>query len=447
MKAKWTKRFWQWHSACAIYSGAFLAFILFTGAVAVFVDPLYRLEFRDAMRIEPAPLDLATVPQAIDSATALLDTDGQKPTVSSIQLPKSDSDPLRISFYNRNRASSPFSLSQPWYAKSVFTHPQTGDVIGQAEDGRSIAAYLRLIHVRLFAGTPGRNFVGLFGLALLFVSLTGLAILFKFLGKKALWVIRRNSPRNVNSDTHKLLGFVLLLPALIFAITGFWLGMQGRLMQWFDIERPDRFERPALISAEADAAWPIDFARTLAAVEAAHPKLVPQLINWSQDGERSIRVSGRVPGTLYERYSQGVVLDKETLEPLKVVDTANADWKENLFYLQEALHFGDFAGIGTRFIYLAVGIMLAALPVTGYAITLYRSRRSFRKFWIWTAISVAYAIGSLLFLKSFGLIPTMAYGTIALWTFVAALAIWWILVPAIRAIRHRASKPSRELEH
>ena len=61
-----------------------------------------------------------------------------------------------------------------WGGVLVCFHPSTGTFVGMGNDERSLAVYLRALHVRLFAGTIGRNFVGLFGLTLLINALTGL---------------------------------------------------------------------------------------------------------------------------------------------------------------------------------------------------------------------------------------------------------------------------------
>ncbi len=425
MKASLVKRYWQLHSICATYTGGFLAIILITGAVAVFAGPLYNWEFRELTRIAPAQFRPEVLPDAIAKATAQLEGESIKPVVSHVHLPTEATEPVRVEYFNQGHKPKPFVPGQPWFSRSVFLHPESGAILGEASDDRSIAFYLRFIHVRLFAGTPGRNFVGLFGIALFVLSISGVFILSKFLGRKALWLIRRDSPRNLNSDTHKLVGFVVLLPALLFAITGFWLGMQGRLMDWFSIERPDSFEREAVIDAATDTDWKIDFGQVLEAGRAVHPELTPQLISWSRDGQRVVRIQGRVPGMIYERYSQGVVLDKEGYAPLKVINTPQADWKEKLFYLQEALHFGDFAGNGVRALYLVVGLLLGLLPLTGYAIQRMRSRKSLRSFWMWNAFGIAYLVGSLLLLKLQGVIMVASFGTVGLWLFVLALFIIW----------------------
>ncbi len=438
MNPKLTKLFWRCHSACAIYTGGFLAFIMITGAFAMFAEEIYRWEHRDLYRTDARELDVSVLPEAVAQASQSLATEGREPQLIALHLPRGPGEAVRASFYNTSFKPKPFVLNQPWLMNSVFLHPETGAQLGIGQDDRSLSTYLRLVHVRIFAGTLGRNFVGLFGIALTFLCVTGLVIFFKFLGGRAMWAIRRRPARAANADWHKLIGFVLLLPTLMFAVTGFWLGMQGRLMEWFSIERPESYEREPVIDATADTAHAVDIGGILAAAQTVHPHLVPQEISWSDDGTRTVRIRGRIPGTIYERFSQGVVFDKADLSVLKVIDTPNASWKEKLFYIQEGLHFGDWGGLGLKLLYLIVGLLIGVLPLTGYAIYRLRSRQSLVPFWRWIGFGTAYIVGMIGLLKGQGIIVTASYGTIALLLFVAGLIIYWVQGGIRGALRTRS---------
>ena len=429
-----TRLFWKCHSVCALYTGGFISFVLITGAFAVLAEDIYKWESRHAGRMDSAQLDPSALPSSLEAAGQALSSPGSQPVLFELYLPDHYGDPVRAAFFNAAHPQKPFAFNQPWAFKSVFLDPQDGEVLGVYRDDRSFATYLRTLHVRLFAGVPGRNFVGLFGLALLFLSLTGFLILGRFLGKRALWLMRRTSARATASDLHKVIGFVGLLPLVLFAVTGFWLGMQGRLMQWFSMERPEHFAREAVVSSAEDAALPIDFAAALDKTKHIHPHLIPQAFSWSTNGERTLRIKGRIPGTAYERLSQGVVFDKADLAVLKVIDTPHAPWTEKLFYLQEGLHFGDFAGLPLKVVYFGMGLILGILPLTGYVVSRLRTRRSLRPIWGWGGFALLYAGLSLALLRTQGIIVVMGYGTIALWLFVAGLVLYW-LRPAIRKLR------------
>ncbi|MEM6795500.1 MAG: PepSY-associated TM helix domain-containing protein [Acidobacteriota bacterium] len=434
--------YWQIHSACSIYTGGFLAFILLTGAIAVYAPEIYDWEFREHARLDSStPLDPEVLWPAVERAANRLRAPGADVNAVpyEIYLPKSDTHTVRVRFINQGFRPQPFVPDQPWILRSVFVHPSSGEILGEADDDSSLSSFVRSVHVRFFAGTPGRNFVGLFGISLLVVSFSGLLILSQYLGKKSLWLVRRTNLRATHSDLHKLLGFVFLLPLLLFAITGFWLGMQGHLMRAFEIERPGAFSREAVLTAEEDPLFPLDVPGALAAAKRAHPKLEVQKVRWSTRGERYVSVQGRTPRMVYERYSQGVVLDKSDLGVLAVSDTASGPWQDKLFYLQEALHFGDFGGAPLKAVYLGIGLVLGLLPLTGYAIARLRARRSFRPFWRWTAVGLAYPAGYLWLLRTHGLIVAASWATAALCLFVLGLSIYWIR----KAIRGRRAGGGR----
>lgn len=402
--------------------------MLITGAVAVFAPQIYEWEFRDLVRLPaPAAFEPGVLSKAVDRGNALLAADGATVEFSRAVLPETPGHALRLIFWVTSENTNAFRLPAPWRSVSVFAHPASGEIRGVAADDRSLAEYLATLHIRIFAGTPGRNFVGIFGLSLLMLSISGLLILGRFLGKKALWLIRRDKARATHSDLHKLVGVVLLLPALLFAVTGFWLGLQGRLMTWFDIERPEVFERPPVIEPALDRALPLDLPALLAVAKNHHPNLIPETITWSTDGQRSVSIYGRVEPMIYERQSHGLVLDKADRSVLHLNNAAQGNWKEKLFYLQEGLHFGEWGGMPVRWIYFAVGLLLAAMPVTGFAIQLLRTRRSLRPLASWTLFACVGSAALLAVVKTMGYAAANAYGTILLWTVVTSLIGRWVL--------------------
>ncbi len=414
-----TKVWWKIHGWCGTYCGGFLAFVLITGGFAMLAPPIERWENARAAPFTPASFD----------PSALAETDAS--TINGITIPADDSEAVRLSIENTAEPSNPFLPGGPWQRKSVFLHPVSGAVLGKIDDGRRLSEFFATVHIRLFAGTPGRNLVGLFGFALLVNSLTGLLLLGKFLRNKSLWIIRKKSARLATADLHMLGGTLLLLPALVFAITGFWLGMQGRLMEWTGMERPGIHHREPVIDAVGDASLPLDYAAVLAATKKVYPELIVRQLRPSSDGQASIVATGRTKGMFYERLSQTVVLDKRDLAVLDVHKTSEAGLGDKLFFLQEGLHFGEFWGWWSRLPYLLLGVLLGLLPVSGYLIRRLRRKQPLRPVFAWTAFSAGYLAVALLAVKTQGIPFTMAWGTVALWVFVAGL----LIAAAVRKVR------------
>ncbi|MEM8953359.1 MAG: PepSY-associated TM helix domain-containing protein [Verrucomicrobiota bacterium] len=422
------KAFWKFHSWCGIYTGGFLALILITGAVAVFADHLYLWENRKVARIDSASLDPSRLNDWIEIARNEINVDSDTISLGGVFLPKDEQHALRVLAFNPAGARNPFALTnRPWLFTSVFIHPQTGEVLGKGNDDHSLSQYLRGIHVRLFAGTPGRNFVGLFGFTLLVNTVTGLIILSTFLGKKTVWVIRTKSLRLASADWHKLIGALLAVPALVFAITGLWLGLQSILMQSFSIENPARFKRDAIVEPVEDEKFKVDYSEAFARVYEAYPGFVIQQIIPSSKGEKTLTFKGKTKNMVYEELSQTVVLDKSDLSVLFVHNTHKSDWKQKLYFLQEGLHFGRFGGAWVQWLYLVVGILIGLLPITGYIIARLRKNQSLKPVFRWSIAGGIYSLVMLIVLKAFGLVTAMAYGTLLLAAFLLSLIIWTIL--------------------
>src|SRR3546814_13544545 len=90
------------------------------------------------------------------------------------------------------------------------------------------------MHVRLYEGNWGQQLVGIGGLALAVVAITGLMIYGNFM-KRQVWpaVRNRKNIRIVMADWHKLIGISPLAFTLVIALTGAWLGLQPRRMNWY----------------------------------------------------------------------------------------------------------------------------------------------------------------------------------------------------------------------
>ncbi|MEM9480535.1 MAG: PepSY-associated TM helix domain-containing protein [Verrucomicrobiota bacterium] len=423
-----TKLFWKFHSWCGIYSGGFLAFVIITGAVAVFKNDIYIWENRKLAVVDATELDVSKLGEMIESACQAIPGKPDHFHMDVVALPADPKHALRVSVSNPEGFGNPFSIfNRPWLAYSIFIHPQSGEVLGVSDDERSIAGYLRSLHVRLFATTPGRYFVGFFGFTMLVSVAAGLVILSKFLGRKALWVIRNRTLRLIATDWHMLIGAVLSIPALMFAITGFWLGFQRPLMDAFSIKDPARFSREEVMAPSKDLAMKVDYVKALERVEAAYPGFIPRLIIPSSHGERTLKFRGDTRGMVYQEKSQTVVLDKADLSVLFVHNTHDSDAGAKLYFLQEGLHFGRFWGNWVQWVYLIGGLLIGLLPLSGYVIARLRRKESLAPVVRWVVFASVYSVLMLVIVRVFGIVVAMAYGFVMLALFLLVLLVWAVV--------------------
>ncbi len=432
-----TRRLWQIHSISSIYASGFIAFLCITGVMALFAPHALRWENRSAAYIEEAPdFSIGQMGVVLESAGQAAKEDSEGLILRSVDLPARPHHAVKVHYVDPAQQPKGITSTSPHFLRTYFVDPVDNQVTGSADAARGLDHWLRGIHVRFFAATLGRNLAGIFGLFMLISTISGLLIVAKFLKGKSLVKWKTGTLRNGSSDVHKFAGVSMIVFFLIFSITGTWLGLQGRLMQALDIERPESWSREAPITAVEDIKIMSDWNAIEGMVKAEFPDLIPQMIDFSFNGDRIVNIRGKIEGTVYERKVPRIILDKETLETLFLYDPRKAGFGDHLFLLQEPLHFGDFGGNITLIIWLIVGLIVTAAPITGLIVYLKRTKQNLRPFWIWTGVATAYVLYTLIFHKWLGLHPAMMLGTLTFFIFLLLL----ILVKTSIAIIMRARK-------
>jgi uncharacterized iron-regulated membrane protein len=194
--------------------------------------------------------------------------------------------------------------------------------------------------------------------------------------KQLFGVIRKKNIRIQMADFHKLIGITTLLFNLMIAITGAWLGLQGYLQPVLVGDRPGIYKPNELkYSEEEDIAINVDFISAYKQTRLLFPEFIPSYFRPSKDGSGTITIAGSVPRTAFERDSFFLTLTKENLEEVHRYDIRQASLGEKVFYIQESLHFGDFAGFILKIIYAILGITSGFLALTGFIIYLKRTER------------------------------------------------------------------------
>ena len=359
------KRLWAIHSWVGLYAGVAIAFLSVTGVAALFrveADHLLNPRLRS---VKPAGNKVPMTP-VVEKVRAL-HPDKQ---LFEVELPKTVDGTWNIRLMARER-----DLLFPvlW---EVFVHPYTGEVLGERNYYTTFNFFLRNIHVRFYEAWYGRQIVGLAGLALLISTITGFLIYGKFMKKQFFGSIRKHKLRVEQADFHKLIGITALLFNLMIAITGAWLGLQGYLQRWLSIERPNTYvvaEKP--LDAEEDLHYAFNYDSVYAATTKNFPELIPLHIRPSNNGDRTVTVLGNVPGQVYERSNNKIVFDKPDYQMLFKYNINKGDFGDKVFYVQEALHFGDFGGIALKVLYSFLGLTSGFLSITGFVVYLERTKK------------------------------------------------------------------------
>ncbi|MEM9530007.1 MAG: PepSY-associated TM helix domain-containing protein [Pseudomonadota bacterium] len=383
------------HSWVGFYAGIVIATLSLTGVVALFKSELdYALNL-SLFKVEPQT-------KQADISAIIRDLREEHGAEGHIQTypPNSPTDSWRLRFLRPGK----FGFSQ----LEVFIDPYFGEILGERDYTRSLAYFVRQLHVRLYESVWGRQIVGLAGIALLLSTVTGLLIYGRFMKKQVFAAIRTKTLRVKWADYHKLIGVATLAFNLMIAITGAWLGLQVYLQPLVLDGRPGGFTREEKpLNKEQDLATYVDYQAALATSAHLFPELKPAFMVPSRDGSRTLRILGDVPGQAYERHTFSLTLDKQDLGELHRYDIREASAGDKLFFLQESMHFGDYGGITLKVVYTFFGLTSGFLSLAGFVVYLERNEKRRRERprytpmrplvlrWTWAIVGVCVFLGVL----------------------------------------------------
>jgi uncharacterized iron-regulated membrane protein len=359
---------WKIHHWAGLYTGIVIGILCFTGAIAVFIpeiDLVIQKNYYSVSSTLPVP---GALPK-IDSAMAQIKRDYPKMSGLLIDMPEK---PGQIATFNfqvkgKNKADNK--------TYSLFVDPVKDKILGNRDRQNSLANYLRQMHVRLYEGFWGRQLVGLAGVAFIVLTITGFLIYGNFMKKQPYPKIRKKNARILMADWHKILGISALAFNFVIACSGAWLGLQPKLMQWFDIKAPNDFEAKIVMDKKADAQTTVQWDRVFKVAKYEFPDLKPGYVRASEDGTATIEVHGSIEGQIYEKNINSIVLSKTNYQPLFKCDIRERSFRDKFYSVQEALHFGDFGGMGLKILYTVLGLTSAFLSVSGFVVYLYRTEK------------------------------------------------------------------------
>jgi len=176
-------------------------------------------------------------------------------------------------------------------------------------------------------------------------------------------------------DWHKVLGITAIAFNFVFAITGAWLGLQPIIMKKLGFSAPNEYQINPSVSPEMDRKITIDWPQVFRSAERYFTDLQLKSISISDDGSNSLTLQGNISGLVYERNINTLILDKKGSKELYHYDVRKKPFLHKLFFVQEALHFGDFGGLAVKALYAILGLMAAFLSISGFIIYLFRTEK------------------------------------------------------------------------
>lgn len=347
------KMLFDLHSWAGIVTGALMFVVCFSGAIVVFKHEI-DLWANPALRIAP----LSGAPASIDRVLEGVARRYPGSTPQSISVPTAASPGFFV-----------FIRDAGGQRAKIAAQGGSGEVIGPVDS--ELGQFIRSLHVFLFFGP--RWIVGALGVVMLVLIGTGFLIHRKIL--KELFTQRWDrSLRVLTSDFHKCLGVWGLAFHVVIAFTGAWLGLAPLFERaaGFVAGAPAESRRPP---AKAPPAAMASLDAMREAAHAALPGFQPRygsLRNWGR-ADATVVFTGNLAGHLAS--TANVTLDGADGAVRSVWDPRTRGFWSQFNGLMEPLHFGDFGGLGLKWLYFLLGLSPAILSLTGTILWIDRRRR------------------------------------------------------------------------
>jgi uncharacterized iron-regulated membrane protein len=232
------------------------------------------------------------------------------------------------------------------------------------------------LHTDMFAGLPGKLFLGGMGMLFLAAIVSGVVLYWPFTRRLSFGAVRYGGSRRVIwLDWHNLLAIATVVWALV-------VGATGVVNTWAELllDRWRATELNEMIASYAGKPLPLHLVsidRVLANAARAAPETEPAFVAFPGTpftSPRHFAVFLRGATPLTSRVLQPILLDAETGQ---VADTRQLPFYLKLLFLSQPLHFGDYAGLPLKIIWALLDVV--TIVVIGSGLYLWIARRTRRR--------------------------------------------------------------------
>ncbi|VIO68898.1 hypothetical protein CI1B_24320 [Bradyrhizobium ivorense] len=229
--------------------------------------------------------------------------------------------------------------------------------------GRFTYIMLKL-HTDMFAGLPGKLFLGLMGILFCVAIISGIVVYAPSMRKLRFGAYRAKRTRVVRwLDVHNLAGILLVAWTLV-------VGFTGVIDTWADLVlKMWQFGQLAEMTAQySDRPVPSKLTSVNAAVQVATeavPGMTPSFVAFpgtlfSSKTHYAVFLHGDTP--LTSRLLKPALIDAETG---KLTDSRDMPWYVLTLFVSQPLHFGDYGGMPLKIVWALLDILTIFILVTG----------------------------------------------------------------------------------
>ena len=260
--------------------------------------------------------------------------------------------------------------------RSLRVDAHTAQYLDAPPPDGHLTYYLFKLHVDLFAGLPGKLFLGFMGLLFVVAIVSGVVVYAPAMRKLDFGTVRTERSRLLKwLDIHNLVGAVTIVWAVV-------VGFTGVINTWADLVLKvwQADQLTAMVGPYRSTPLPRQFSSIQKAVESAQAKLpgmTPYFIAYpgtafTSTGHYAVFMRGTSP--LTSRLMQPVLIDASNG---RFADTREMPWYVQMLLLSQPLHFGDYGGMALKIVWAVLDIL--TIGVLGSGLYLWIARRFGRR--------------------------------------------------------------------
>ncbi len=254
--------------------------------------------------------------------------------------------------------------------KSIAVDARTGQVVGDYKVGEGFMDLMLRLHVDLFAGLPGKLFLGFMGLLLLVALVSGVVLYAPFMRKLAFGEVRRDRSTRVKwLDLHNLLGIVTLVWCFVVGATGMINTWADLLVKYWQYDQLSTVLAPY----KDEPVTPVDQRGSLqVAMDNALRQATDMKVSfiafpgtaYSSPHHHTVFLKGATP--LKSKLLSPMLMDART-STLTVAPAL--PWYLTALLVSQPLHFGDYGGMPMKVLWALLD--LATIVVLGSGLYLW----------------------------------------------------------------------------
>lgn len=349
-----TLKTWAWlHKWSSLICTAFMLMLCVTGLPLIFYEEIDDwLDKQVVIPDLPVNTKLASMDEVLASAKALFPN-----RVVKYLFRDMDEDKTWTVSLGKTATSNDDT-------KFVLLDSRTAKVLDEPKDNVGFMYLMFKLHVDLFAGLPGMLFLGLMGLLFVIATISGVVLYAPFMRRLNFGEIRKGfSPKLKRLDTHNFLGIVSLIWVLVVGFTGIINAWSELVIKYWQVDQISDMTTAYKGLPPATKLASLQTAVAVAQAQEPHMRLgfiaFPGT-DFSSPHHYSMLMRGDSP--LTSRLFKPILIDAQTA---KLTDSREVPWYLATLLISQPLHFGDYAGLPLKVLWLILDLIAIVVLWTG----------------------------------------------------------------------------------